>query len=410
MTRRLRVDFVETFLVEMAVLGAGLYLYRAASLQLGVTGFAEYALTRRVIALLQPVVVLGMDVGLVRYVAMTLGDRPQIARHVTAAAGAVGAATAAVVLVLLAFPSAMSGLFFGTADFAHLVAPLAWLVAGAAAFPLTYSYLRGRGWGRPANAVQLFGQAVAPVVAILTAGGSSTRALTGIGVGWLSVSAVALLLARPPLTGRVAFGGDRALLRYGVARFPGDLVQVALFSVPPLMVAHVLDPTTAAVFAMGIAIVTMIGSLFAPVGHVVLPAASRMVKEGRLGDLRRHTAYLLVAAAVVATGAVGAGILAAPWIIDSYLGLDVPGAARELRLVMGAAIPFTVYMAARRILDAVNDAPVNAINLGISFGVFAIVAAVGYPAGLGITTVRIAFLVACAVLAVLTLRSLHRSL
>ena len=410
MTRRLRADFVETFLVEVAVLGAGLYLYRAASLQLGVAGVAEYGLARRVISLLQPLVVLGMDVGLVRYVAMSMGDRGQIARHVTTAGTAMAAATALAAALMLSFPGALAELFFGTRESVHLIVPLLWMLGGAALHPLAYSYLRGRSRGRPANTLQLLALAVAPLAAIALARGETVRALTGIGVGWIAVSLAALALARPPVVRPAPGVLSAPLVRYGLGRFPGDLIQVALFSVPPILVAHVMDQPTAAVFAFGISIVTMIGSMFVPVGHVLLPAASQMFKEGKVAELRGYAARLLGAAAAVATAGVLAAVVLAPWIVGSYLELDLPGAARELRLVVGAAIPFTVYMAARRIVDAVNDAPVNAINLAISFAVFGVIVGAGLGAGLGAAGVRVSFLVGCTVLAALTLLSVRRSL
>ena len=408
--RRLRTDFVETFLVEIAALAAGLWLYRAASLQLGVAGFAEYALARRVISLLQPVVVLGMDVGVVRYVAMAMGDRAQIARHAGTAAAVMAGAVVVVCGVLLLFPEPSARLLFGTSRSSHLIVPLLWMIAGGALLPFAYSYLRGRSWGRPANLLQLLAQAVGPVVAITVAGSRTTWAIGGIGIGWVAASAAMLLAFRPPLVRPAGRDLSRPLVRYGLARFPGDLIQVALFSVPPILVAHAVDQPTAAVFAMGIAVVTMVGSMFVPVGHVLLPEASRLVKTGDTLRLKRHVVRLLAVVSVVATAGVAAAVALAPWIIHSYLELELAGAVGELRLVVWAAIPFALYMAARRILDAVHEAPVNALNLGVAFGAFLAVAGLGALGGFGALGVRVGFLAGCAVLAALTLRSLRRAL
>lgn len=409
MNRSLRADFVETFGVEFLVLAAGLYLFRLASMELGTDGFSEFVLARRVISLLQPVVVVGADVALVRFVAMALGNRPEIGRHVTTAALTMAGAVTVVVGLLAVSPGASARFLLGSASSSPLVLPLAGVMAGAALLPLCYSYLRGTGLFRHANLLQVLAVGGTPIAAVALSGGSAAQAVAGIAVGWTVIPAAFLLALRPPAAAPTPRNASRPLLRYAWRRFPGDLLLMGLLSLPPLVATHVAGMTEAAIFAVGVSMVTLVGSLFAPVGQVVLPAASRWVGEGRRDRIRRYAVGLLLGAAGVSALAVACVVVASEWILTGYLALaldDVGHAGRILRTAVLAGIPFGVYMGVRRILDAIHDGPVNARNLTWAFLAFAVLTAGAVGAGLGIVGMAWAFVGAVSVLGLLTLRSL----
>src|SRR5436309_7396612 len=68
-------EYVPTFLTEFAVMAGQIAAYKLAAHYLGRQGFAEYALARRTISLLIPIPMLGLTVGLPRYIGFSNGRR-----------------------------------------------------------------------------------------------------------------------------------------------------------------------------------------------------------------------------------------------------------------------------------------------------------------------------------------------
>src|ERR1700730_9978680 len=61
-------EYLPTFVTEFAVLISQVVAYKLAAYFLGPNGFSEYAVARRTIMLIYPVAMLGLGVGLPRYI------------------------------------------------------------------------------------------------------------------------------------------------------------------------------------------------------------------------------------------------------------------------------------------------------------------------------------------------------
>src|SRR5215471_10068178 len=66
-------EYAPTLITEFVVMFSQILLYKLAAYYLGRTGFSEYALARRTVSLLFPIPVLGLAVGLPRYLGFTNG-------------------------------------------------------------------------------------------------------------------------------------------------------------------------------------------------------------------------------------------------------------------------------------------------------------------------------------------------
>src|ERR1041385_4657052 len=71
---KLNADYVFTFFAEFIVLLAGVFVYKLAAKHLGDDGFSGYALCRRTISFVQPLLIIGLGVGIPRYIAMSMAD------------------------------------------------------------------------------------------------------------------------------------------------------------------------------------------------------------------------------------------------------------------------------------------------------------------------------------------------
>jgi len=64
-------DVSLTFITEAIVLVAFFFIYRLIAKNFGPEGVGEYSLVKRVIGFFQPLLLLGLSVGLPRYIAMS---------------------------------------------------------------------------------------------------------------------------------------------------------------------------------------------------------------------------------------------------------------------------------------------------------------------------------------------------
>lgn len=329
-------EYGGTFATEFTVLACQLLTYKLAAHFLGKTGFAEYAVTRRTISILYPIVLLGLGVGLPRYVSMAAGrgDEESKARYLGATLWCVGLAAVVCVTILNAFPGLLAYLFFGSREYASLLFPMSLVVAGTALHAIAYSYFRGVLNMRAANLLQFVNFGLMPLAVFLFYSKSVQSVLTTLGI--LSIGVAGAALAFTPW--RAAAKDNRKqvkeLLRFGIQRVPGDFILMALFALPATFVAHRSGIRAAGFVAFGISMLNVIGSFFSPFGLILLPKAGNLLAAGRNGELRRQvwllTKITLLVSTVLAVGiAVGAETL-----IRLYLGADFTEGARILRLVL----------------------------------------------------------------------------
>lgn len=398
----MKKDFITTFITEGLVVASYLFGFRLVAAQLGTTGFGEYALARRTLAVLVPLGALSLDTAVARYVAYAMAARSkETARYVPAGVALVLCATAVLSAVLLLFPGPLAALFFGSDRYSDLIRPMALLLLGGGLHGIAYGHLRGRSQIQRANSLMALNQAFVPIVAIVLANGSVARILLFMGAGW-ALGAV-LFLAFAPMDLRGLPARVTELARYGVPRLPGDLLRLTLFALPSLIVAHVADITVAGGVAFGLAAVGMLGTAMTPIGFVMLPAAARMMATGSIPELRRQVVHIARLAAVVLVVGIAITELFATPIVTIYLGPKFAGTADTLRVIAPAALPWGIYMSLASVIDAHHVRPVNARNMAIAFAVFVVLASAAMIASAPPLAVAGAFVVSTYVLGALTL-------
>ncbi len=404
-------DYGVTFAAEFGTLAAGLLVLRLAASNWGTVGFGEYILVRRTLSLLQLPILCNMGIAISRYVAIAGVKAAQHTRATyllaaTAVATSVSVACAGF-LLLLAGP--VASLMFGSAQFAPDIRVIALALPGLALHGVAYGYYRGRLQMLVANALQVLNLALVPLAAMAILGASVQQAVLALAVAW-NVVAIAFIV--PPLLAARAEGhaGIRdaiaELLRFGVPRVPGEFALAALFSLPTTITAHLGGVEQAGFVGLGVSLLSMVGSMYAPLGQIVLPSVSAMAARGETGTLRRDVQRLWLAC--VASGAAMVVVLAASarLLVTLYVGATFLPAVPVVRLVLLAGVPHITYVVLRNVLDALDPRPLNARNLVVALVVFVAVAlairkpeAVGAAAAEGVT-----------VLGGLSLRDTHRLL
>jgi hypothetical protein len=164
-------------------------------------------------------------------------------------------------------------LFFASENYYPLILWMPLLLVGTGLHVVTYAYLRGSMRVQRANALVVFNQALAPPVAVYAGGGSVSGVLAAMGLMWVGFSLAFLFAVQPPLKQlRVR---SIELASFGTLRLPGDLIQLTLFGLPVILVAHFSSIRTAGLIAFAVATVATAGYALTPVSFLLLPVALR---------------------------------------------------------------------------------------------------------------------------------------
>ena len=403
-------------LVAQVVVAAGtLLLFRLLALNAGAEGFASFSLIRQAVTLLFPVVTVGLVGGLPRYIALRRDpSEPPAEGYLVAAVAICATAAAVTVAAALAFPEPTAGLLFGDPGAAELVGPFAALLVATTAFYVAYGYFRGQLRVSRSNALQIVGVGVVPplLVALWPDIAVDTLVmLMAAALGGLSLASTVRPLARAfagRATARVRLAG-RSLLDYGARRVPGELAQVGLFALVPVLGAHVATLREVAYLVAGLQVLALVAVAMAPLGVVLLPALARTWAQDRL-RASRQVAALAGLALHAALFAVVQAVLFAGIAVRAWLGPEFEAADTIVRVVVLAVPFYAFYFALRSALDAASVRSYNSRSNLAALAVFGAVAAGTLGADLlaPALCVATAFAAGITVQGVATLAFVHR--
>ena len=375
-------DLGITLLAQAAVAFGGLLLYRLLARELGTSAFAEFSLVKQAATIVSPVVTIGLIGGLPRYLALPRrADGPTSEAYLGGTIAISGAATLTACAVALIAPVPTAELFFGSGERSDLVPAFAALLAATTALFIAYGWFRGMLRLRLGSALQVLGLAVCqPLVVVLFPDEDvSTLVLVMAAV----LASLSILFVLGPLTRvlrarnrRSAAAARRELWGYGHRRVPGELAQLALFTLVPIVAAHIATLQEVAYLTAGQQVLSIFSLAVVPLGLVLLPALTRLWAE----DRGRASGYVGNVASLAAHVALLLGIQAliyADLAVRAWLGPGFEDAGTIVRIVVTPGALFVVYLMLRSTLDAVEVRSFNSRNnllallmFGVTLGVF----------------------------------------
>lgn len=368
----MRGRYLGVILVEMLIAVSTIVAYKIAAARWGGEGFGEYLLARRAVPLFQLPLLLGVGLGIPRYVAIAVagadratGDRQ--GEILVAGLMLTGFVAIPVLLVVWFLRSFVSGLIYGGVGYDRYMGPVILAVAGLILHAIAYAYACGRLRMWVANSLKGVNLGAVPLLAVAWPDATVAGAVARTGAIWLVVSGAVLILTLMSHGGVIVFKNIRTsmkeLFRYGFPRVPGEFALVGLFSLPAVLAAHVAGVEAAGHIGFAIALLSGSGMLLAPVSVVLLPTASGLLHLGRKSDLRAHVKKLLLVGVGVAVLIAGTLELFAVPIFKLVLGEAPTEAVLTARVVLAATVPYGVYLLLRSVLDAMEVKALNARNL-----------------------------------------------
>jgi len=408
-------DLTLTAAASFTNFAAGLFVLSVFGHWWGLALLGEYLLLRRVASWFQPLSHLGMGVALPRYIAYSINRIPgSELEYFAASATCILAFNSALALVLYYGRNSLSTLLFGNAQLSRLVAPLCILMMGMGAQAAVYGYHRGCLQMKRAGALQV-AAAFAPLLAALTLYRLRSVPAVVSFVGCLLLL-IATSFAVPILRNlhRRCFlkMRERAseLLKYGLLRLPGDLSNGALLAVGPVVAMHFMPIAVVSQLLIAAAMLAALSVSTEPLGLVFLSKISMMLASGRNEEVRTYATYLAQAAIDISAFLTIQVLVFADVLVRIWIG---PAAANDMlviRIVL-VGVPFYLfYSGLRSVIDAGTIRPRNAINTLTSLMAqtvmigFAVLLA---PRALLVPAVGLSLVIALALLALLTGRSLN---
>lgn len=374
-------DVSVTLLAQAMVAAGGLLLARLLARNAGADGFASYSLVKQGVNVLFPIVTVGLVGGLPRYLALPReADDPGPGSYLLAGAAICWGATAVAVAVSLAAPGAVAAVFFGDDEATDFVLPFVLLLAATSTFYIAYGFFRGQLQMRKGSLLQVSALAVLPPAIVAAFPDEPVDDLIvamAIGTAILSLAAIARPLAagirsRRPAELREA---RSRLWGYGHRRVPGEMAQLGLFVLVPILGAHVASLTEVAYLSAGLQVLSIASLAVLPLGLVLLPSLARSWAEDR-ERTSRNVAHLSAFATCIAIFVSLQSILFAQIAVVAWLGEEFDQAGSVVTVTVAPAALFVIYLMLRSPLDAVAVKSYNSRNNIAALAIFGAVAAI----------------------------------
>jgi len=375
----MKKDFILTFITEFIVILCMLATYKLADSSFGQKGFTDYSLARRVIAMLQPIFLVGMHITIPRQVAFYVTESKQKSSEIFLSAVVILFGVIVVLIsamILLKRP--LSALLFDNSSYEKFIFPLTLMLAGMSIHAAVYGYYRGMRLMQKANFVQLLMMGAIPLVAISFAFDiKQTFIITGI--LWIIIAIVFLLgiIFKLEFSFSSVIKNIKSTFNHGIQRLPADLGIAALLSLPVLFFTHAFGTTESGYLAFSISLLSMTGAALRPVGLIMLPHATMLIVEKNYAvlniQIRKMIFYFLFLSAIVIAGYE----LLAPVLLSVYLGKANPALVYISRIVILSASGYMFYVFFRSIIDAAHHRSYNTLNIIISLTVLIVLSSAG---------------------------------
>lgn len=410
----MKKDLILTFFAESIVLISGLLVYKLAANLVGKDAFSQYALCRRTVSFILPALLMGLTVGIPRYIAFASSNSEHQHPDKYFLAGI------AVLFINLVFFTGLLNifkvhfafLFFGNSAYANLIFPISLMIIGLTLHAACYSYYRGSLLMVKANLLQILNSGVIPVLVFICQA-DIVHILSFTGLFWIITSTIALIIICRNLGWhRVAslLPCAKELLEYGIQRVPGDFGMAALISLPAIITAHIAGVKEAGYVAFGTTILNMTGALFTPFGLVLLPKASQLIAGKDMDKLKEYILKLAKLTLLLTLAGLIVFEIFADAIINIYLGNTFNDLIVNARIIMLGCLAYTFHVSMRSILDAYYIKAVNTLNMIIALTFFITASGLIYVVNRGYVALICCFVIAVYLLGLLTLLDIRKLL
>lgn len=364
-------DVALTFVTQFVVLVSFFYGFKLIAASFGPQGVGEYSLIKRVIGFIQPILLLGLGVGLPRYISISK-LAAQRGGYIRAGVLVISFFTIVALVLMNVMNGAFSNMFFGNSSYSTLIMPASVLLAGLILHAMVSSCLRGKLLAGAFNLLDIINFALVPILILLFVNNLTVAKLVGL-IG-VSTFAIAFGFSLLFLKDMFVWDGAKSLLHslrelavYSFPRFINNLVYAAFFSAGPILAAHFVSMRDVGYLSVSQSLLGTVGAIVSPLGILLLPKIGSLISQKRDSEIKESLGYLIGATIYCSIFVFLQMFIFADSIVEFWLGSDFVDAALIMRIVL-CSIPFFLFCGTiGPILEAAQVRPVNLINLSVSF-------------------------------------------
>jgi O-antigen/teichoic acid export membrane protein len=372
-------NYVITFGTEIIILFLSFVIFRVANERMTDVAFSEYALSRRNISFLQPLLMIGLGVAVPRYVSI----HPKRDSFLPASLILMAIVSFLFLIGMTLGSHFFSMLFFGHLSYQTYILPLCLLLIGYGFHAILYGYLRGKKEVYFSNLIQLVNIGFLPISVLLFT--QNVQLLLWLNGLFLLVSCVIFGLTifiqrQINMDYQSLLEDAKLMLKFGLPRILGDFALLAMLTIPTYIVLSLQkNVLTGGDVAYSITLLNLVGAAFGPLSLVLLPEIGGFLAEKRI-DLIKKRFYVFVLSSFILTVI---GYLAFyffhEFILNLLLGKDHRNEIFDIaQIVLLGSFGYVLYIILRSFLDAIHVKAKNATNLLISLAIYIALAAYGY--------------------------------
>jgi len=363
-----------TFIAEGIVLAAFFFIYRLIAKNFGPEGVGEYSLMKKVFGFLQPFLLLGLGIGLPRYLAMSQ-NKEQRSNYIKTGGLVVAILTFVFLIFINLFRDYFAKIFFGTTNYINLVLPFSFFLAGLTLHVLVYSYFRGRLFVKTFNFLQIINAAFVPIIILIFLRDITIeRFITLIGITTFVIAFLFLLFFIKEFFVRIEklqFKNSlKELLHYSFPRFINNFVSACFLSLGPIFAAHFVSIRNVGYLSVSQSLLGAVGIVAIPFSIILLPKVGNLIKQKREEEIKENLNFLI---GVTVQGSIFICfqmMIFSDVIIKFWLGSEFLDATPVMRIIFVSIISYLFCGVVGSILEASKVKPINLINSCISLGVF----------------------------------------
>ena len=367
-------DVSLTFITEAIVLVAFFFIYRLITKNFGPEGVGEYSLIKRVIGFLGLLLLLGLNIGIPRYIAMSRNEEERSA-YIKSGTSVVIFLTFIFLIFINLFKDYFAKLFFGSLDYINLVLPFSLFLAGLTLHSLIYSYFRGRLFVKTFNSLQIINAALVPIIILIFLRDITIEKLiTLIGITTFIIAFLFASFFIKEFFVRIKkwqFKNSlKELLHYSFPRFIASFVYVGLLSLGPIFAAHFASIQEVGYLSVSQSLLVAVGVAVAPLGLILLPKVSNLINQKREEEIKENLNYLIGATIQLSIFIFFQLMMFTDAIIKYWLGPEFLNAVPVMRIIFLSIPVFFLFVAIGNVLEASRVKPINLINSSVSLGIF----------------------------------------
>lgn len=352
-------NFVATYGSAVLSLFGSLVSYHLCAKYLGDIGFAEFATSKRLLALVYPIFTQVLAVSLAFHIAKcsedNLDESPRA--YLFAAITFLFAAMFIIWSPVQFWPEATAEVLLGSSTFSGLIKPLPLVLFGTGLVAIASSYWLSRLKFFYSSALTGTASGIVPVLALLAPNNVSADVFWKLGGGLVILGATSCFWVyldcapkRPSIqTFQYHF---TALWSYAGPRIPGSILLTLVATLPVILAAHGSDTlVSTGVLALGCTLVVLSQSMVQPIAWVLLPYTSRAGVKSENYDVRKTARHSLIGLTVFLVPCILLACYFADMILETWIGQGTQKYAYILQWTLPAILPFSYFECLKSILD-----------------------------------------------------------